>query len=296
MKLRLVVLLLLSACGTPTVHAGSADGGPPPASYVADIDGGKIIADGKGTSTAGGEGPGVAPECTAVDPAKVAVSDMALVPAGPFTMGCNESVDQECRADERPSHEVTLKAFEIDKTEVTRAQYYLCVASGACTFPKCPWDPCAKPTVPVSCLTRSQALTYCEFVGKRLPSEAEWEKSARGTDGRKYPWGNEAPTCALANIAGCGTDLEPVGMHPGNASPYGVLDLAGNVVEWTTDFYEAEYYATSPGVDPTGPQSASHYVGRGGGYLSEAVWHRTGSRDSYIAGYTRVSLGVRCAR
>jgi formylglycine-generating enzyme required for sulfatase activity len=283
-------------CGNPSVKSGSVDGGEPPGTTIFNADGGQIVGDGLGTNANGGEGPGIAPSCTAVDPAKVAPSEMLPVAAGPFKMGCNEAVDPECREDEKPSKEVTIKAFEIEKTEVTKAQFFLCVAAGKCTYPKCPWDPCKDANFPISCVTRQQAQQYCEYAGKRLPTEAEWEKAARGTDGRKYPWGNDAPTCAIANIAGCANALEPVGQHPNNASPYGALDLAGNVVEWTKDFYVETYYQTSPTVDPQGPESASHYVGRGGGFLSEPIWQRTSSRDSYTGGYTRVSMGVRCVK
>lgn len=283
-------------CGSPKVHSGSVDGGDAPGTFVTDQDGAVIQGDGLGTSTNGGEGPGVAPSCTNVDVSKVTPTDLVPIPAGDFTMGCNAAVDQECREDEKPAHTVTLHDYSIDKTEVTEAQYFACVAAGKCTYPKCPWDPCARGNYPIGCVTRPQADAYCAFVQKRLPTEAEWEKSARGTDGRKYPWGNGPISCFLANIEGCAKDLEPVGKHPENASPYGVLDLAGNVVEWTKDFYDPNYYATSPPADPPGPPQAPEYVGRGGGFLSEAVWQRTSSRDSYPVHYTRISLGIRCAK
>ncbi len=278
------------------MKSGSADGGEAPGSFIVNEDGGMVVSDGLGTSVNGGEGPGIAPKCTNVDKSKVLPSELAAVPAGAFAMGCNGAVDTECREDEKPPHQVTLKAFEIDKTEVTQAQYFLCVESGKCTYPKCPWDPCARPNHPMGCVTRGQAETYCGAVGKRLPTEAEWEKAGRGTDGRKFPWGNDPITCALANSSSCAKDLEPVGLHPLNASPYGVLDMAGNVVEWTKDYYDQSFYASSPPNDPTGPQVSSHFVGRGGGFLSEPIWQRLGSRDSYPSGYTRVSLGVRCAK
>lgn len=286
----------LFGCGEPSVSSGSVDGGEPPPSFIVNADGGVVIPDGLGTSTSGDEGPGVAPKCTAVDPAKVVASELAQVPGGPFSMGCNAAVDQECRADENPPHDVTLKDFEIDKTEVTQAQYFLCVDAGKCTYPKCPWDPCARPTHPISCITHGQAEAYCSSIGKRLPTEAEWEKAARGTDARKYPWGNGPISCFLANIAECTKDLEPVGTRPQNASPFGVLDMAGNVVEWTKDYYDESYYSGSPPTDPQGPQVAPEFVGRGGGFLSEPIWQRTSSRDSYPPGYTRVSLGIRCAK
>lgn len=290
------VILAGVGCGSPSVHAGSVDGGAAPGTAVTEADGGAVIGDGLGTSTSGGEGPGVAPTCTTVDITNVPPTDMAHVDAGAFTMGCNAAVDTECRDDEKPPHQVTIHDFDIDKTEATQLQYFACVQSGKCTYPKCDWDPCKRPNYPMNCITRAQAENFCLAMGKRLPTEAEWEKSARGTDGRKFPWGNGPISCALANIAGCTNDIEPVGNHPENASPYGVLDLAGNVVEWTNDYYDSTYYATSPDTDPQGPSIAPEFVGRGGGFLSEEIWHRTSSRDSYPPGYTRVSLGVRCAK
>jgi formylglycine-generating enzyme required for sulfatase activity len=295
-RLAIVLVLTLLGCGEPTVHSGTVGGGEAPGTLIVNADGGTVVGDGLGTNANGGEGPGIAPSCTDVDISKVPKTELADVPAGSFRMGCNDALDRECREDEKPAHDVSVSAFKMDKTEVTTAQWFVCVSAGKCTYPKCPWDPCVHGNYPMSCLTREQAESYCAFVGGRVPTEAEWEKAARGTDARIYPWGNDAVTCALANMDGCAKDLEPVGAHPGNASPYGVLDLAGNVVEWTRDFYDAHYYQSSPPVDPSGPPTGTHYVGRGGGYLSEAIWQRASSRDSYPAGYTRISMGVRCVR
>ncbi len=230
-------------------------------------------------------------------------SKMALVPAGPFLMGCNPDVDDQCRKDELPTHMVTVSDFEIDITEVSQIQYYDCVASGACLAPTCDWDPCgARVNHPVVCVSRHDAADYCAWQKKRMPTEAEWEKAARGTDGLKFPWGNGDVDCTRTNMVGCKAGLDgkdgtsPVGSHPEGASPYGVLDMAGNVVEWVADYYQANYYAISPPNDPPGPTKQEMFVGRGGGWRSVAYWHRTSTRDDYEPEYFKNAGGFRCAK
>jgi formylglycine-generating enzyme required for sulfatase activity len=220
---------------------------------------------------------------------------LIAIPAGSFFMGCNTKVDTDCRADEKPGHSVTLAAFAIDKTEVTQDEYAACINAGACGAPACQWD-CARRDFPASCVTWAQAKEYCAWVGLRLPTEAEWEKAARGTDGRKYPWGNQEPDCTLANMAGCGDQPQPVGSYPTGASPYGLLDMAGNMVEMVADWYDANYYPTAPATDPTGPDAGTRYTGRGGGFRSEPLWQRASSRDWYDTFDTGLPLGFRCAR
>ena len=223
-----------------------------------------------------------------------APGDMVQVPAGDFTMGCG-TTDTQCRADEEPSHVVTLSAFEIDRTEVTQDQYAACVGAQACGAPLCDWD-CTKTDFPAGCVEWAQAKAYCAWAGKRLPTEAEWEKAARGTDGRLYPWGNDNPDCAHVNMASCGAHAEPVGMLPAGASPYGALDMAGNVVEMVADWYDPGFYQVSPTDDPTGPATGTRYGGRGGGYKSEPVWQRCSARDWYDLTDESPPLGFRCAR
>lgn len=216
------------------------------------------------------------------------------IPGGEFIMGCNQAVDAQCGDDERPMRTVSLDGFEIQKTEVTQAQYAACVDDRGCTPPSCGWN-CDRANLPATCVDRMQAADYCKWAGMRLPTEAEWEKAARGTDGRKFPWGNQDATCDLTNMAGCGDAVQKVGSHPGGASPYGALDMAGNVVELVRDRYSSAYYASAPNTNPPGPEGGSTYVGRGGGWKSQVYWQRASARDWYDPGDAGGSLGFRCA-
>lgn len=228
---------------------------------------------------------------------------MLTVPAGPFWMGCNEAVDADCDPDERPYHELTLPAFHIDATEVTQAAYARCVTEGACRIPWCEWSPEANGRYPATCVSWHDATAYCAWAGKRLPTEAEWEKAARGDDGRRFPWGNESASCERAVLdegtgRGCGAERpEPVGARPAGASPYGVLDLAGNVWEWVADRYGADYYATpaASSPDPHGPDEGAFRVCRGGGWEVDGVLLRASSRDHATPVDGSPGLGFRCA-
>ena len=228
---------------------------------------------------------------------------MVPVAAGPFLMGCNPGVDKECNRDELPTHTVTLRAYTIDATEVSQVQYWECFKAGACLAPVCDWDPCGvRINHPVACVDHVDATKYCAWQKKRLPTEAEWEKAARGPDGLKYPWGNQGVDCTRTNMEGCRAGLDgkegaaPVGTHPAGASPYGALDMAGNIAEWVADYYDVGYYARSPKENPTGPATASAFVGRGGGWRSVPYWQRTSVRDDYSSNYFKNSGGFRCAQ
>jgi len=288
-------LSLVAACSLTACRMAG------PNELVGTVHGGQDHPDGGAASGAPEELPTASrlanPNCGAAPPA--APSAVVDVPAGAFTMGCNPAVDEECRSDEDPGHDVALKAFRIDVTEVTQAQYYACVASGACLAPTCDWDPCgARANHPVVCVSRVDAIAYCTQQQKRLPTEAEWEKAARGTTGAKFPWGNDPVDCAHANLAGCMNGTEPVGSHPSGISPYGALDMAGNVVEWTADVYNPTYYVTSPLADPPGPAATPQYgsfVGRGGGWNSTEIWQRASARDDYEGTYFKKTFGIRCA-
>lgn len=238
----------------------------------------------------------------------VKTGDMALIPAGTFMMGCNVAVDTQCSDDEKPYHEVTLSAYYIDKTEVTVAAYKECVDAGTCTPPDmdvyCNWNVSGKEDHPVNCIDWNQSKTYCEWAGKRLPTEAQWEKAARGTDGRKYPWGNESATCDYAVMyevaPGCGTrsTMSVCSKSPTGNSPYELCDTSGNVWEWVSDWYDSDYYTNSPTSNPTGPDSGSYRIRRGGSLVIAGVDNlRASSRNIDVpfgSGY--YDLGFRCAR
>ena len=247
-----------------------------------------------------GDSCGTCTEGTCNEPGFCVLNGMVLVPAGTFWMGCNEAVDDECDDDEYPYHEVYLDEYNIDVTEVTAAEYGACVAAGGCTAPSsgsyATYQVAGKESHPINYVSWYQAEAYCAWAGKRLPTEAEWEKAARGTDGRKYPWGNTAPTCDLAVMGGCPGATQPVcSVSPAGDSPYGLCDMAGNVWEWPADWYSSSYYSASPAKNPHGPNSGSMRGLRGGGCDFLDAFLRLSNRYEYYPFYDG-TLGVRCAR
>ncbi len=222
---------------------------------------------------------------------------MILVSAGEFLMGSNDY-----NQDEKPLHTVSLSAFYIDKYETTISLYKDCVNAGVCKYEKdCGGAICGdysdnQKNYPLNAVEWDQAKVFCEWRGARLPTEAEWEKAARGTDGRTYPWGEEI-NFGVANINNVIGDVTEVGSYPLDISPYGVYDMAGNVREWVMDWYDENYYAISPLINPLGPQSGGGHVLRGGAFDSWGVRSRASCRDScgqetYIFG----TVGFRCAK
>ena len=165
--------------------------------------------------------------------------EMVYIPEGEFLMGSRDS-DKDANSNEKPQHKVYLDGYWMDKTEVTNGQYSKCVADGACTQQESKasstrsnyYGNIVFTNYPVIYVDWSQAQAYCHLGGGNLPSEAQWEKAARGTDGRIYPWGNRPPSCEFANFSDCGEDTKAVGSTPAGVSPYGLMDMAGNVWEW----------------------------------------------------------------
>jgi formylglycine-generating enzyme required for sulfatase activity len=221
--------------------------------------------------------------------------DMVPVPAGTFFMGCEPARDAQCEGDEQPGRMVDLTAFEIDVTEVTQAAWAACVADGACPLPAGDYQPDAQPDHPVVYVTWEAAAAHCAWAGKRLPTEAEWEKAARGSDGRLYPWGDAKPDCWRANTSVCDETPAPVAFYPDGASPFGVHDMAGNVMEWVADWYDPEYYVTAGSEDPTGPSTGTFRGKRGGSYYGDGETVRSSNR---VLGFPvgLANLGLRCAR
>lgn len=222
-------------------------------------------------------------------------ASMALVPEGSFMMGHEQGED-----DERPAHEVTHKAFRMDRFEVTNADYEECVDAGVCgqagSLSQSGLDGDKQPVVGV---TWMDADRYCRWVGKRLPTEAEWERAARGTQGRLYPNGAKAGP-STANLRGS-TDghamTSPVGSFPNGATPEdGIHDLAGNAAEWCSDGYDPTYYKKSiPWTNPQGPGYTEEKVVRGGSYLDSDYNARSTARSRMAVNLSSNTVGFRCA-
>lgn len=222
---------------------------------------------------------------------------MVFVPAGRFTRGSSTNSDE-------PQGQITVDGFFVDKVEVTNKDYAACVRLGKCTEPSSKkvgdiadyYGNKSYDAHPVVNITWAQAKAYCAFRGKRLLTEAEWEKAARALAGAAYPWGNIAPDCKRSHFQDCKLKSpQPAGGLPAGASPYGVLDMSGNVREWVSDFYSATAYKDGPAKNPTGPASGTTRVVRGGSYLSPDTGIRSSRRDQLKPGESKEDLGFRCA-
>ena len=219
-------------------------------------------------------------------------AEMVLVPAGEFWMGSEESDD------EKPRHRVHLDAFHIDKYAVTNALYERFMRSTGRQAPAY-WNDSKgnSPTQPVVGVSWHDAEAYCKWAGKRLPTEAEWEKAARGTDGRKYPWGDQWDSSRANSVESQLGKTTPVGSYPGGASTYGALDMAGNVWQWVADWYDKSYYQRSPERNPRGPESGQYRVLRGGSWLYVPILLRSAHRGDYSRVHRlEFLIGFRCAR
>jgi eukaryotic-like serine/threonine-protein kinase len=226
---------------------------------------------------------------------------MVYVPAGDFIIGSPEGIGE---SDEHPQHTVYLDAYWIDQTEVTNLMYEKCVIAGGCQVPSSSGSTTRSSyygnsqyaDYPVIYADWNKAQSYCKWAGARLPTEAEWEKAARGTDGRTYPWGNDAPTCSLANFGACIGDTDKVGSHPSGASTYSVLDMAGGVWEWVNDWYGETYYRDSPQSNPQGPSSGTYRLLRGGALSGDVSGVRSALRSVNLPTVAGSGVGFRCSR
>jgi formylglycine-generating enzyme required for sulfatase activity len=221
---------------------------------------------------------------------------MRLVPAGEFTMGSDVG-----SADEKPVHQVYLDAYYMDVYEVTNARYQACVSDGACGAPRAAASSTRSPyygdprydEYPVVNVMWGQARSYCRWREADLPTEAQWEKAARSTDARTYPWG-EGIDKSMANYDG--SDTAAVGSYEKGKSPYGLYDMAGNVWEWVSDRYAHIYYRKSPYKNPSGSISGLDHGLRGGSWNYGSNVARASFRnwDTTLTWY--YSVGFRCAR
>ena len=251
----------------------------------------------------------------------ISPEDMVLIPAGEFIMGTDS---KGANADQKPAHTVYLDAFYIDKHEVTNAEYEEFILAGGYKkrefwteegwnfiqkfqFDADEWHQIetplqygensvsTDPNHPVIGVSWYEANAYAAWAGKRLPTEAEWEKAARGTDGRIYPWGNEMNFSKLSYFPHI-IKLQAVGSFPEGASPYGVMDLAGGVWEWCADWYDDSYYPQSPRRNPTGPDKGEYRVLRGGGWDSIRLQLQTSYRYYDKENRRTYNIGFRCVR
>lgn len=233
---------------------------------------------------------------------------MILIAAGPFTMGSNEGLPNE-----RPEHSVTLDSYYIDQYEVTMTLYRTFLESKNYQSPPT-WDDEAATVVgdrPAVGMKWTDAAAYCQWAGKRLPTEAEWEKAARGTDGRRYPWGHMQPFVDIANynrglwvseaitLAAVTSGLEGMsvrhGLKEGGRSPYGLSHMAGNAAEWVADWYDREYYQRSPEKNASGPTEGQKRVIRGGSWADLPAALRVTARFSADPEFEDRTIGFRCA-
>lgn len=266
------LVLVLSACGLPGANAEPTSIAVPTAVAVATIN------------------PTLAPDSGQSGSERTSAGDgmvQVYIPGGNFQMG---GFDGDAQKDEHPTHQVSISPFWMDKLEVTNGMYQLCVLAGSCKSPS-EIKSATRDSYfankdftdyPVIFVSWQDANDYCKWAGRRLPTEAEWELAARGSaDFRRYPWGDQSPDNSLANFDNQARDTMRVGSFPKGASPFGVLDMSGNVWEWVSDFYGAEYYNQSGAQDPTGPNTGSiakNRVIRGGSWTDNFKEVRVSNR------------------
>jgi len=232
---------------------------------------------------------------------------MALIPQGAFEMGSRKSLreldpvaifqaDRHMLGPEDPAHELILDAYYIDLHEVTNADYKEYIeATGSKTKPRY-WDDSNfnQSNQPVVGVTWKEAQAFCQWKGKRLPTEAQWEKAARGKRPVKYPWGNEEPDKNRLNFNSYVGKTTPVGSYPTGKSDYGVFDLSGNVAEWVQDWHFPEYYLFSPKENPPGPERGHYKIIRGGNWQNNAEDVRLTYRNATVPKARSKTIGFRC--
>jgi len=252
--------------------------------------------------------PSSLPPCTQISQTWTSPVDNAVlvcVPAGEFLMGADED-DPLAEDREKPQRQVYLDAYWIDQTEISNRQYAQCQSEGGCVRDMRSGDSSltrtdylgnpAYNTYPTLIYLSQDAEEYCTWAGRRLPTEAEWEKAARGPDGRLYPWGNAELDCEYANFGDCLGDTTAATSHPEGASPYGAFHMTGNVWEWVADWYDPNYYAGAPDRNPQGPPTGDYRVRRGGGWRSLDAHLRVTNRASGAPRhYFDGQMGFRCA-
>ena len=242
-------------------------------------------------------GTGPVKPATQVRVSEVDGMTMLYIPAGEFTMGSDEYTPKAA-----PAHRVYLDAYWIDQTEVTNEMYARCVEAGVCARPiqsddvNPYYDNAEYVNYPVVYVHWSSAAGYCEWADRRLPTEAEWEKAARGPEGNAYPWGNEEPGSRLLNYEDNIGEPLPVDRYPLGASPYGALNMAGNVREWVQDWFSPTYYQRWKFyTNPPGPSGGSLKSLRGGGFRDAAQQVFTYNRFAHAPASPGIDRGFRCA-
>jgi formylglycine-generating enzyme required for sulfatase activity len=221
-----------------------------------------------------------------------------FIPAGEFIMGSSEN-DGDANAEEKPAHIVYTDAYWIDRTQVTNAMFRSCVKAGVCEYHLVPvtapdYYNSLFDNHPVVYVTWQQAATYCAWEGGRLPTEAEWEKAAKGPKNTLYAWGDQIPNGNLVNLNKTIGITTAVGLFPRGQSAYGLLDMGGNVREWVSDWYAIDYYQHSPSINPKGPETGEKKVLKGAAFSDPKVYSRSSNRLAHDPDSPGNVRGFRC--
>lgn len=228
----------------------------------------------------------------------VSAMEVVFIPAGDFLMGSTVH-DTNRDTNEEPQHKVYLDAFWISKTQVTNAMLTACVSAEVCKYSvKASTNPNYLDPLyashPVVYVAWDMAQTYCDWTGGRLPTEAEWEKAARGPNGAKYPWGEDQPREKFVNVNNFIGNTTTAGLFPYGKSFYGALDMGGNVREWVSDWYDPNYYQNSSASNPQGPETGEKKVLKGASFSDPIRYTRTANRLSHVPGSPGAVRGFRC--